>query len=263
MYRIAPHQRVNWEFYAVVRGSIAPVLPGIEKMPLKSRHLWLFSPETAHGWRGDGSHKAHIVVFHFGFVPPPLDEVAGKNGYVSVNLTEHEAQRMIEMEEELRGYYQKLTSVGLLHFHKALLELSIIALKNVPVQSLPAQHDTASARVQAALAWFSEHVAEKPKLEEAARAVHVSASHLRRLFQQVRKQSPQAAFTQIKMDRAMEVLSESEDKLDVVAASCGFSSNVNFCRVFKAHNGFTPDAWRKTRLSYKEPKEPKRRGTAR
>jgi AraC family transcriptional regulator len=254
LYRIAPHQRVNWEFYAVVQGSIAPVLPGIKRMPLKSSHLWLFAPETAHGWRGDGAHKAHIVVFHFGFVPPPLDEIARRTGYMSVSLTEQEAPLMLEMEEELRGYYQKLTSVSLLHFHKALLELSLVALKNVPVQNLPSHQNAASDKVEAALAWFSEHVAEKPKLAHAARAVHVSSSHLRRLFQQVRKQSPHAAFTQVKMERAMKVLSESEDKLDVVASSCGFSSNVNFCRVFKAHTGFTPDAWRKTRLTYEEPK---------
>jgi AraC family transcriptional regulator len=251
---MAPHLRANWEFYGVIHGAIAPVIPGGGELPLRSRHLWLFPPETCHGWRGNGMHKAQIVVFHFGFVPPPLDEFARMSGYMSIDLTAEEAQRMLEMEEELREYYRLSTSVNLLHFHKALLELSLIILKRAPVQKLAFRQDSAVAKVEAALTWFSEHLGENPKLEQAARAVHVSTSHLRRLFRQVRNQSPQAAFTHVKIERAMELLSQSEDKLDVVASLCGFSSGVNFCRVFKAQTGLTPDGWRKTRLgTYNEP----------
>jgi transcriptional regulator GlxA family with amidase domain len=162
---------------------------------------------------------------------------------------------MLEIEEELREDYRQATTVSLLHFHKALLELSLIALKNTPVQKLPAGPDTAPAKVEAALAWFSDHLSEKPKLEQVARAVHVSASHLRRLFQHVSKQSPHAAFNRLKIERALQLLSTSEDKVEVIASLCGFSSGVNFCRMFKAQTGFTPDAWRKTRLApYQQPK---------
>jgi AraC-like DNA-binding protein len=254
VYPMPPHQRANWEFYAVVRGSIAPVLPNAEKLALKSEHLWLFPPELSHGWRGDGPNKARVVAFHFGFVPPPLDDLARKNGYLSVELTDDEVERILELEEELRKYYHKWTSVNLLHFHKGLLELSLVALKDIPVQELPVPQDAAVSKVEAALAWYSEHAAERPKLDQAAAAVRVSKSHLRRLFWQVRKQSPQAAFTQVKVERAMELLSESGDKLEVVASLCGFSSGSNMGRVFKAQTGFTPEAWRKTRLgAYKEP----------
>jgi len=248
IYPITHYARVSWEFYGVIRGSIAPILPGAEEFALKSQHLWLFPPGHSHGWTGDGTHNAQVIVFHFSFVPPPLDEIARRNGYMSVDLTGDEAQRLLEIEEGLREYYHQSTPVNLLHFHKALLDLSLLALKNEPVQKRASWKEDAAVKVEAALAWFSERLGENPNLEQAARAVHVSTSHLRRLFHQVRKESPQIAFTHVKIERAMGMLTESAYKSEVIASMCGFSSSANFCRVFKAQTGKTPAAWKKARL---------------
>jgi len=58
------------------------------------------------------------------------------------------------------------------------------------------------------------------------------------------------------MERVLQLLSESRDKIAVIAPLCGFSSEAILCRVFKAHTGLSPDAWRKSRLPrYMEPPE--------
>jgi len=62
---------------------------------------------------------------------------------------------------------------------------------------------------------------EQPKLDEVARAVNVSIRHLRRLFWQARQESPQAAFTRLRLERAMGLLSLSNLKLDAIAVSVG------------------------------------------
>jgi transcriptional regulator GlxA family with amidase domain len=95
---------------------------------------------------------------------------------------------------------------------------------------------------------------EQPKLEQTAQAVNVSVRHLRRLFWQARRESPQAAFTRLRLERAMGLLSLSNLKLDAIAEQCGFSSSSDFCRVFKTHHHVSPDAWRKKHLPpYEEP----------
>ena len=91
-------------------------------------------------------------------------------------------------------------------------------------------------------------MAEQPKLDQIAQAVNVSVRHLRRLFWQARRESPQTAFTRLRLERAMGLLSLSNLKLDAIARQCGFSSSSDFCRVFKIHHHMSPDAWRKHRL---------------
>ena len=248
IYPMACTQRADWEFYAVLRGRVGILLSDGSKPQMKQLRMWVVPPGHTHGWVGDGPRKSTIAAFHFSTVPPPLDKIARERGYHWVDLTKAEAYRVGEIAEEVKQYYQRPTSLDPLHYQKAVLELSLLALKNEPIRALPASPDTARAKVEAALIWFSQHIAEQPKLEQVARGVHVSTSHLRRLFHQVRKQSPQSAFTQIKVEQAMELMARSNDKLGVIVSLCGFSSVVNFCRVFKAHTHMTPDAWRKTRL---------------
>jgi AraC-like DNA-binding protein len=259
LFPLTCSHRMDWEFYAVVRGRIALLTPEGGKPQLKQHRMWVLPPQCSHGWTGDGPRKATIAAFHFSTVPPPLDKIAQERHYLYVDLNQAEAYRVMEIAEELGQCYQRPTSLDNLYHQKALLELTLMALKNEPVRVLPPSPDTARAKVEAALIWFAQHIAEQPKLEQVARGVHVSSSHLRRLFHRVRKVSPQTAFTQLRIEQAMELMSRSDDKLKVIADSCGFSSVVNFCRVFKAHTQKTPDFWRKTRLApYQSPVRPER-----
>ena len=91
-------------------------------------------------------------------------------------------------------------------------------------------------------------MSRRPKLPEIARSVHLSVRHLRRLFTAVRGESPQKAFTTLRVERALELLAAQDDHLDDVAAACGFASTSDFCRVFRQHRGISPHAWRCRRL---------------
>src|SRR5277367_4504406 len=53
LYPMHIHQRDNWEFFAVLRGKCGPVLNETGPAILQRSHLWIFPPETAHGWKGD------------------------------------------------------------------------------------------------------------------------------------------------------------------------------------------------------------------
>ena len=147
-----------------------------------------------------------------------------------------------------------MTEKSLLCFDKALLELSLVALSDTPFASDQNGGDYALEKVQECLSWYSEHMPEQPKLERVAQAVNVSVRHLRRLFWQARRESPQTAFTRLRLEHAMGLLSLSKLKLDAIARQCGFSGSSDFCRVFKTHHLVSPDAWRKRRLpAYQEP----------
>jgi AraC family transcriptional regulator len=251
------HQRVNWEFLAVVGGKCGPLFPGTPAPVLRQRCLWLFPPETAHGWKGQGAQSCRVAIFHFGAVPAVLDKLARARGYWERPLSASQVQRVLELQKELRPHYRHVTEKSLLIFEKALLELSLIVLEDEPFENSETKTDHAIRKVEASLTWYGEHIAAQPSLEQIAAAVHVSASHLRRLFWQARQESPQKAFARLRVQRAMELLSHSDLKLEAIAARCGFSSSSDFCRVFKNHRATSPDAWRRKQIpSYQEPTRP-------
>ncbi len=253
LYPMYVHQRDNWEFLAVLRGKCGAVLSETGPVALLTRHLWIFPPEAAHGWKGDGANRCKVAVFHFGKVPQLLEKVAREHGYLECALSSAQVRRVTEIEAELRVPYGRVTEKSLLFFEKALIELSLIALADIPAtDDSGVEHPL--QKVQACLAWYNEHMLEQPKLEQTAEAVNVSVRHLRRLFWQSRRESPQAAFTRVRLERAMGLLSLSNLKLEAVAEQCGFSSSSDFCRVFKTHHHISPDAWRKRHLpAYEEP----------
>ncbi len=251
------HQRANWEFLAVVQGKCGALFPAAPAPALRRRFLWVFPPETAHGWKGQTSQACRVAIFHFGAVPSILDKLARARGHLERPLTASQAQRVLELHRELLPHYQHVTEKSLLIFEKALLELSLIVLEDVPFENSETKTGHAIRKVEASLTWYVEHIAAQPGLEQIAAAVHVSASHLRRLFWQARQESPQKAFAALRVQRAMELLSHTNLKLDAIASRCGFSSGSDFCRVFKNHQHISPDAWRKKQFpSYRESARP-------
>ncbi|MEO6567248.1 MAG: helix-turn-helix transcriptional regulator, partial [Opitutaceae bacterium] len=90
-----------------------------------------------------------------------------------------------------------------------------------------------------------EHLARSPSVKEVADAIHVSPSHLRRLFRQVRNASPKNLFQRSRLEKAKELMSRTALTLDEVAAHCGYASASHLCRDHKAVHHFSPTHWRK------------------
>ncbi len=257
LHPMAAHARPNWEFYAVVRGKIAPTMDGKQDSPLRSRHLWIFPPGAVHGWRGEYDTSARIVAFHFGAIPAPLDSIVREAGCHGVTLNAADGRLILSLEEQVRPHYHQPNSFSNVYFDYALHRLSLLALRNLSPQNLETPKATVLRKVDAAINWYSENLAHRPKITETAAAVHVSPSHLRRLFWQVNQESPQTAFTRLKMQRALHLMAESDMKLEALALSCGFSSASDFCRAFKQQHKISPDLWRRTFLKpYDERTEP-------
>lgn len=82
-------------------------------------------------------------------------------------------------------------------------------------------------------------------LKDVASAVHVSPSHLSRLFKKTTRQSLTDYLTELRIARARELLWESDDTVLMIALDCGFSTQEHFQRTFKKKTGQTPIQYRK------------------
>ncbi len=250
------HKRVNWEFFAVIRGKSAPTLESGEHLPLVADTLWLFPPGYSHGWYGEPGRKCEVVILHFSSVPVALERVVRDQGYLTLPLAAADKAYLRELGNLLKLHYWRPVLVSDIHTERALMDLSLLILRDVAASRQPYQVGASLSRVLAAENWLREHLSERPSISQAARATGISPSHLRRLFLTTRRANPKRMQQKLRFERAMQLMAQSRVKLAQVASECGFKSASNFCRAFKAFNGNSPTVWRREiYIQYKQPRK--------
>jgi AraC family transcriptional regulator len=249
LYPLKPLARMNWEFFAVLKGRCAPLGQDDRHPPLAERTLWVTAPGSSHTWAGDGPRAVHVAVFHFGSVPSALEAMVRERGQIAVKLTAAECRRLQALARQLQPEFHQPNHLSNLVFQSALLELTLLTLRKLPQSKLPLVEGGAERTVENATTWFSEHVRANPSITEVAREVHVSPSTLRRLFRRVLREQPARVFGRIQVERGMRLMTETNLKLESIAEECGFTCTSDFCRAFKAFTKVTPTVWRQTILA--------------
>lgn len=250
------HKRVNWEFIAVVRGKLAPFSSAPREAIPVADTFWLFPPGYVHGWIGEPGKKCEVIVIHFNSVPNFVTGLVAERGPLAISLTSADKHLLQSIAKTLKRHYWHPVRESEIHTERAMLDLCLLILRDFDERSQPLHTGNRVGKVVTAENWLRDHLAENPAILDAARAVGLSSSQLNRLFQQVRKRSPQQVLNQLKLDRAMEILGSSNAKLHSIAAECGFSSASNLCRAFKRFKGDSPTAWRhEIYIQYKKPRD--------
>ncbi len=249
LHPLKPIVRMNWEFFAVVRGRCAPLARETKPTSLHARTLWITPPGSAHTWSGERGRQAHVAVFHFWSVPSALEAVAREHRQICLPLTAAECRRVEALACSLKPDFQHPSRISPLVFQAALLELTLLVLRKLPQDKTPLPADRAERTVENATAWYAEHVSANPSIVDVAHEMHVSPSTLRRLFHRVRRDRPARVFGRIQVEKGMRLMTETDLKLDGIAEECGFTSTSDFCRAFKAFTNVTPTVWRQTILA--------------
>jgi AraC family transcriptional regulator len=239
--------RTNWEFYAVIEGRCGLRFSDQQRPVLHEKTLWIFAPECSHAWADDGRRAYDRLSMHFGSVPYPLDEIVRqRGGWLEKSLSPADIARLQALAAELEPHFCRPTLASPLHFQRALVELALLVLDGQALSSLqPTLMDLANFKIERALSWYAEHLARSPTVKQVADAIHVSPSHLRRLFWQARRTSPKAQFRRLRLEKARELMGRTSLTLEEIARQCGYASASHFCREYKTVNHFTPTTWRK------------------
>jgi len=239
--------RTNWEFYAVTQGRCGLLFSDKQRPRLHERTLWVFAPECSHAWASHRNQSYERISMHFGSVPFPLDEVVRQNGgWLEKKLSDADIARLEAIARELEPAFRQPNFVSPLLFQRHLADLALLMLEGREFNTLPpALTDLANFKIERAVSWYVEHLGQNPTVKQVADAIHISPSHLRRLFWQSRKTNPKSVFRGLRLDRAKELMSRSSLTLDDVAAHSGYSSASHLCRDCRAVHGFSPTTWRK------------------
>ncbi|MBE6965438.1 MAG: helix-turn-helix transcriptional regulator [Ruminococcaceae bacterium] len=102
-----------------------------------------------------------------------------------------------------------------------------------------------SDAVRLCIGYMEENYKEGITLEKLGELSGYSHIHIMRLFRQETGQTPHEWLTGIRINRAKNLLSDSNLTLEEIADECGFRSPSHFKILFKKLCGFTPGTYRK------------------
>jgi AraC-like DNA-binding protein len=228
------------EFMVILRGSARPIVAGEELPPLRPPCIWVHGPESIHVWTDDPDKASEILVFHYQEVRPVLLRVLSGRGRIARTLTDEEVWVLKDMYATLLPFSQHINGLSLPMMDKVLAELTLLALDGIPWTQLTSADGHAEMKVNQALAWYREHLCQKPSLQDVAAAVFVSPAHLRHLFHQVTRRAPGTLMREIQMEEAMSCVQAGNMTVSEISDYLGFSEPSAFNRAFFKYHGVRP-----------------------
>jgi len=274
-----PHRRKAWAFQIILEGTCSLLVREdnvTREERIKGPVLAIAGPDCAHVWSGREDDYCKVMAFHFDQADPILCSVIGQSGHRCVDLSESDLltlQALYDRCNEVRravgfmsarvhaSYKENAANVSPKEtqpprisldtskkagFFAPLIygvvsrELTLLFLKHISRSELGPAPDFGESKVAEALAWYEMNLASGPNIQEVASAIHISPTHLRRLFHKVRGMSPQAAFTRVQFERAKWLMRDLAMPLERVAENSGFGSASAFSRTFTKEFGISP-----------------------
>jgi LacI family transcriptional regulator len=105
-------------------------------------------------------------------------------------------------------------------------------------------------RLVAAIRYMQEHISEDIGIVGIAEGTGIPARTLQGLFKEVFRNGPARFLLQLRLDRACEMLLETDLTVQAIAEACGLSSLRNVNRCFNRELGISPREFRKSRPSF-------------
>ncbi len=102
------------------------------------------------------------------------------------------------------------------------------------------------ARIRKVLSIMRDSVGEPIVVEELAKIAHMSRPHFFHVFKHETHLTPMMYSSMMRMETAIEQISETSDSLVGISLRLGFESPGNFTRFFKMNQGISPSQYRRS-----------------
>lgn len=116
--------------------------------------------------------------------------------------------------------------------------------KSVEIQSLREQ--TVRREIAEAQRYVQIHTGEKIAMEEMAHRLNLNPSHFSRIFKQETGETFVEFVTRTKMERAQELLNQSDLNVAEISEQLGYEHTSYFIKLFRNYAGMSPNEFRKS-----------------
>lgn len=164
--------------------------------------------------------------------------------------------RHVECKEQLNQYLDGILAAHQLSYTDELkrngyLMLFFAALIEDYKKTVPAtaqQHSYPGVvYVRHAMEYISHHYQEKVKINELADYIGVNRSYLTSSFKKAVGCSPQEYLVNLRMEKAKNLLKNTDMPINAVAAAVGYQDQLAFSKIFKQNFTVSPKEYRKTK----------------
>jgi AraC-like DNA-binding protein len=146
------------------------------------------------------------------------------------------------MDQAFLLYTQKPFGFEIL-LRNVLSELWLILLNNMP--QVPEDHESHDLeRVRAMVHFIETNYSKRITLDDIVRAAHIGKSEGIRCFKRMLRMTPFTLLISYRIDRAREMLAQSEETVTNISLNCGFPSLNYFGKVFREKTALSPSEYR-------------------
>jgi len=167
----------------------------------------------------------------------------------------------ITLKPEFKAHNPQLESISTMLLNEVQQgslsnRLYVDSLSNILAVHLLKQHATTrphlpvyegglpSRQLRQILDYVDVHLEQEIKLADLAQLLDMSQFHFSRLFKQSLGMSPYQYLLQQRVERAKQLLKNTDRLITDIALSCGFNSHSHLSKQFKQLTGITPKAYR-------------------
>ncbi len=150
-----------------------------------------------------------------------------------------------EPEELLGTNYVRISELARIHSDEELAPWLSEILERIMDSIHRHRKQSTPDMLSRALQFMAEHCCEDISRDEAAAAAFMSPSHFSRYFRKHLGQSFTEVLNQMRIDRAADLLANSDRDLKMIALETGFPDQSYFTKVFRRYRGMTPAAFRR------------------
>jgi len=153
------------------------------------------------------------------------------------SLIDRDLDRSLRLSEQSSDRLVRAMQGNLLCLALAQLQSEIVLSRSASARKMQVQ-------LRKLVAWLSDNLSSAITVDEMAKKVTLSGSHLRRVFRAEYGSGPAQYFQEMKMREARRLLRESGLPIKVVASELGFRDLAHFYRSFKKQAGMPPADYR-------------------
>jgi AraC-like DNA-binding protein len=237
-------KRFSWEIFILFKGKCWPETPDGRRIGNQNTNFWIHPANVDYHWRSNDMTCRRAAI-HFSSMPETVEDLMPQNDSLGVTLTQEELKSAERLVAEIQPHYLAPTKISPLVFERNMIDLCLLAMKSLGTERMVSLDNSPYSRIERAIAFYMQNIRRNPKIDEIARAVNLSTSHLRRMFFLVRNMTPHHYFHSLRMKRVADHVSTTDDTLHEVARQYGFSDATDLCRAFKRFFDVSPHVWRK------------------
>lgn len=251
-YRYKAHKHIEYEINYIESGKCVMTFDEAY-VPLKAGECIVIPPFHNHGFLVEAKYKCKIRQAEMSIeIPDEMERVflsSGKaHAYYRLKDCEdivplidqiahlHRSEKKNEYRDTLLEFavVQLIVAVG---FYTSKTEDATVAIKNEKIVKI--------------MKYIQEHYCESIQIEELAKEQEITSRYVRKYFAEKIGMSCIEYITLMRMNKAKELLWETEKSITAIAMEIGYGTPQYFCRIFKNELGITPSAYR---LEWKEKK---------